>query len=163
MRVHRIRIAALVVAVTVSGTGCVFGAPRDSGEALNVDRRGRALAGHDVVAYFGLEPGRRAVTGSAEYVVRWRGADWWFESAANRDAFAADPERYAPNYGAYCAMAMSQDELAASNPDAWAIHDDELYVFARRRGRDGWLDDPPPHIQRADANWPAHRARLVGD
>jgi len=65
---------------------------------------GLAIRGHDPVAYF---TEGRPVRGSAEHVAEWNGATWQFASAQNRDAFLADPEAYAPQFGGFCAWAVA--------------------------------------------------------
>ena len=66
---------------------------------------GSAIEGYDPVAYF--EEGR-PVEGDSDYAYEWMGATWYFASARNRDLFAADPEKYAPQYGGYCAQSHSR-------------------------------------------------------
>ena len=60
---------------------------------------GLAVSGYDVVAYFN---DGKPVEGRPEYATEWSGARWRFVTAANRDAFVANPTRYAPRYGGYC-------------------------------------------------------------
>lgn len=112
---------------------------------------GTAAKGYDVVAYF--EDGE-AREGSADYTHEWRGATWRFASAAHRDAFAADPERYAPQYGGYCAYAVSKGKTADVDPQAWKIVDGKLYLNLSPKVQKLWEKDVPGHIAAADANWP---------
>ena len=77
--------------------------------------RRKAIRGTDPVAYF---TEGRPVEGSRRFAYEWRGATWHFTSAKNRDAFAADPERYAPQYGGYCAWAVSQGYTASGSVEA---------------------------------------------
>ena len=86
---------------------------------------GAAIEGYDPVAYF--EQGR-PVEGDGDYSHEWMGATWYFASAANRDLFAADPEKYAPQYGGYCAWAVANGYTAEIDPQAWAVVDDKLYL-----------------------------------
>lgn len=115
---------------------------------------GLALRGYDPVAYFtdGI-PTR----GKPEHALTWMGAQWRFASAANRDAFAQAPERYAPQYGGYCAWAVSQGYLAPVDPAQWRIVDGRLYLNATAGVQRRWLRDIPGHIARADSNWPGLR------
>lgn len=115
-----------------------------------------ALKGYDAVAYFTVgEPLR----GDDELAYKWNGVRWLFASAANRDAFIAEPERYAPQYGGYCAWAVSQGYTASGDPTVWAIVDGKLYVnYDEKIGR-RWQQDTAGFIERADANWP----RVLGD
>ena len=134
---------------------------RDSGEAIDVDRRGRALRGHDVVSYYQLETDANATSGSKQHAFSWKGADWWFSSEENLTLFRTDPEKFAPQYGGYCSVAMAQDKVVDANPDAWVIRDGKLFLFARKRGRTGWREEPEKHIELADGFWPDHRVRLT--
>jgi YHS domain-containing protein len=94
-----------------------------------------AIKGYDPVAYF---KSGKPVEGTGTHEHRWMGATWRFASAANRDAFAADPQRYAPQFGGYCAWAVSQGYTADIDPEAWTIVGDKLYQIVpmtRRLGR----------------------------
>jgi YHS domain-containing protein len=119
-----------------------------------VDESGFAIRGTDPVAYF--EEGR-PVAGDPGLAAEWQGATWLFASAANRDAFAANPERYAPQYGGYCAYAVAQGALATIDPEAWTIHEGRLYLNFSPTVRIVWREDVPGNISKADANWPALR------
>ena len=95
--------------------------------------------------------------GDPAYAFDWDGKRWHFASAANRDAFAAAPAAYAPQYGGNCAWAVAEGYLAPVDPDAWAIVDGKLYLNANRRIQRRWERDIPGFIRRADANWPGLR------
>lgn len=114
--------------------------------------KGAAIGGADPVAYF---TEARPVAGSPDHAVAWSGATWRFASAKNAARFEADPERYAPAYGGYCAWAVSEGYLAPIVPEAWTVHDGRLYLNASLRVRRRWLRDIPGHIARAEAHWPA--------
>jgi hypothetical protein len=114
-------------------------------------RAGLALEGYDAVSYFDAGQARR---GSGAFRHRWRGAEWHFGSAAHRDAFAADPERYAPKYGNYCAFAVSRGTVAHGDPAIWAIVDGRLYLNNNRFAQQLWNEDRPGNIAAADQNWP---------
>lgn len=111
---------------------------------------GVAIQGHDPVAY---HTEGRAVKGSSDFEHTWGGARWQFASAANRDRFAADPERYAPQHGGYCNMAMTRNQLTASDPNAWAIIDGKLRLFASARGRDNFQRNTTANIESVSRNW----------
>jgi YHS domain-containing protein len=113
-----------------------------------------ALDGYDPVAYFVEEAPRR---GDATYSLDWDGKRWHFSSAANRDAFAAAPDRFAPQYGGNCAWAVAEGYLAPIDPNAWKIVDGKLYLNANRRIQRRWERDIAGFITRADANWPGLR------
>ncbi|APX11657.1 YHS domain-containing (seleno)protein [Tateyamaria omphalii] len=112
---------------------------------------GIAVDASDVVAYFTQgEP----VKGAPEHAHVWNGAEWHFATAANRDAFAADPEAYAPQYGGYCAWAVSQGYTASTIPEAWKVVGGKLYLNFNRRIQRRWERDIPGNIAAGDANWP---------
>lgn len=113
--------------------------------------KGVAVDGSDVVAYFTQG---KPVAGSPEFAHDWNGVTWHFASAENRDAFAADPAAYAPQYGGYCAWAVSQGYTASTRPDAWKIVNGKLYLNFNRRIQRRWERDIPGNITSADANWP---------
>ncbi|MDX1634604.1 MAG: YHS domain-containing (seleno)protein [Marinobacter sp.] len=108
--------------------------------------------GYDTVSYF--ETGQ-PVKGSSEYTTEYQGATWRFASADNLARFQADPERYAPAYGGYCAWAVSQGYLAKGDPQHWAIRGGRLYLNYNQSVQQKWLEDPEAHIREADDNWPA--------
>ena len=118
---------------------------------------GVAIEGTDPVAYF--EQGA-PVAGSSDFEHEWMGATWRFASAENRDRFAADPEKYAPQYGGYCAWAVSQGYTAKIDPAAWKIVDDKLYLNYSKDVQTQWSADIPCNIPKADANWPQIKADL---
>jgi YHS domain-containing protein len=120
---------------------------------------GVAIEGTDPVAYF--DQGR-PVEGSSDFEHEWMGATWRFVSAENRDRFAADPEKYAPQYGGYCAWAVSQGYTAKIDPEAWSIVDDKLYLNYSKDVQKQWSADVPGNIAKGDANWPTIRADLEG-
>jgi YHS domain-containing protein len=114
--------------------------------------RGVAIRGYDPVAY--VTEGR-PVPGSAAFALAWGGATWHFASAAHRDAFAADPARYAPAYGGFCAWAVSEGYTAPIDPMAWRIEGGRLFLNYDRSVQRRWERDLAARIRRGDANWPA--------
>lgn len=114
--------------------------------------RSGTINGIDPVAYF---EGNGPVPGRTEFSLDWEDATWVFASASNRDAFAAEPERFAPAFGGYCAFAASRGYLAPTIPEAWSIYEDRLYLNASLRARDLWTRELPDVITLGEANWPA--------
>ena len=115
-----------------------------------------ALNGYDPVAYF---TEKKPVPGKPELTVRHEGATYRFASAANRDAFAAAPEKYAPQYGGYCAFGMASGYKAPIEPDAWTVVDGKLYLNYNQSVRSRWSSDIPGFVTKADANWPMVRSK----
>jgi|TARA_B110000967_G_scaffold116886_1_gene119592 YHS domain-containing protein len=120
-----------------------------SAEIFNVD--GIAIRGTDPVAYFDqMAP----VVGSSDHSLMWKGAEWQFSSAENLKNFKANPMAYAPQYGGYCAFALSKGALATTDPDAWTIYEGKLYLNYSANVRKIWSQNIPGNIALADANWP---------
>ena len=117
-----------------------------------------AIDGSDPVAYF---DNNGPVAGDPSITTTWNGATWRFASTANRDAFVADPERWAPQYGGYCAYAMSRGYVAATVPEAWTIDSDRLYLNFSLDVRNLWNRDRAQNIALGDENWPMVRDTLV--
>ncbi len=110
-----------------------------------------AVSGYDPVAYF--EDGQ-PIQGKKDFTHAWKGATWRFATASHRDLFAADPESYAPQYGGYCAFAVSKGYTASTDPEAWTIVDGKLYLNYSKKVREQWMQDIPGNIAKADKNWP---------
>jgi len=113
---------------------------------------GIAIRGTDPVAYF--QQGK-PVQGNPQYTYQWGNTTWQFSSVENRDLFARNPEKYAPQYGGFCAWAVSQNYTAGTDPNAWKIVDDKLYLNATKGVQRTWEKDIPGNITRANQNWPA--------
>ena len=146
---NRLRTPASLIYLLVLAAAGAAGAedPVYTGRFGNV-----AIKGYDPVAYF-LD--KEPVKGSADHSFEWKGAEWRFKSADNRERFAADPERWAPQYGGYCAWAVSQGYTAATDPEAWTVVGDRLFLNYNKKIRARWLEDRDGNITKADANWPA--------
>jgi len=86
---------------------------------------GVAIRGADTVAYF---TEGKPVQGSDEFTTRWNGATWKFASQKHLDLFIENPEKYAPQYGGYCAYGVAQNNLVKIEPENWTIVDGKLYL-----------------------------------
>jgi YHS domain-containing protein len=113
---------------------------------------GVAIEGHDPVAY---RTQSKAVKGDASITAEHAGATYHFASKANRDAFLADPVKYAPQYGGFCAYAVANGYTAKIDPQVFTVVDDKLYLNFSKAVRSRWETDIPGHIASGDANWPA--------
>lgn len=120
-------------------------------QPVNKDARGLALKGYDPVAYF--EQGK-PVKGTPQFTYEWMGAKWQFASQQDRDAFAAAPEKYAPQFGGYCSWAVGHNYTADADPEAWKIIDGKLYVNYNKGIQKKWEQDIPKYISDAERNWP---------
>ncbi len=112
---------------------------------------GIALHGYDPVSYF--EDGA-AVQGQASFTFEWRDAVWQFSSADNKERFAASPDQFAPQFGGFCAFAISKGFTADPALDAWHIEGESLYVFADKNVRDEWVATlADGSLERSRENW----------
>lgn len=110
-----------------------------------------ALQGYDTVAYFTQgEPTK----GSSEFTTTYQGAEFQFASQENLTLFLADPDKYAPQYGGYCAWAVAQGDTAKGDARRWAIVDGKLYLNYNKGIQKKWDKDRAGFITSADSNWP---------
>lgn len=112
---------------------------------------GLAIRGTDPVAYFTVG---KAVEGNGDYEYEWQGATWRFSSQENMDLFAANPEQYAPQYGGYCAKAISEGNVVSIDPNAWKIVDNKLYLNYSKDVQAQWVQDIEGNIKLGDQNYP---------
>lgn len=140
------RVAA---AILISATAV---AASDTKPAVNKGAGGVAIRGYDPVAYL---VGNAPAKGSPAFEYRWNDAVWQFASSANRARFIKDPGRYAPQFGGYCAWAISRGYTADADPEAWRIVDGRLYLIYSKTVQLRWEQDVEGNIVKARANWPA--------
>ncbi|RPH43879.1 MAG: hypothetical protein EHM87_12415 [Burkholderiales bacterium] len=122
----------------------------------NVDARGVAIHGHDPVAYFAEG---KAVPGKAEFSATAGTATYWFANEANQRRFMADPARYEPQYGGYCAYGVAQGHTPDIDPTAFRIVDGRLYLNLSHAVQKRWQADIPGFIDRANRNWASLKSR----
>lgn len=114
-------------------------------------RSDTAIQGYDTVAYF---TEGRPVKGQDAYVADYLGVKWKFASRAHRELFEASPEKYAPQYGGYCAYGVAQGHLVAIEPDKFRLIDGKLYLNYSADVQRQWLQDPAGFIKQANASFP---------
>ena len=150
MKLRTFLAAAFIAAVPIAVTAPAAYADKDP--IYTAKRSNLALQGYDTVAYFTVgEPTK----GSADFTTTYQGAEFRFASEENLNLFLADPDAYAPQYGGYCAYAVSKGGTASTAPDAWRVVDGKLYLNFNKTVQGIWLEDVHGNIARADANWPA--------
>ena len=110
-----------------------------------------AINGYDAVAYFSENA---AIKGSKSHQFEWQGATWQFASAENNSLFASNPEKYAPQYGGYCAWAAAQNDIAATDPEQFTIVDGKLYLNYDSEVQQKWLKQKEELIKLGDQYWP---------
>ena len=109
------------------------------------------FGGYDPVAYFATG---KPTPGLAQFSTTYKGATYRFASAENRDRFIAAPEKFVPQYGGYCALAISLNKIADIDPEEWAIIKDKLYMNHGVLAQTLWSFDKSGNIARGDQNWP---------
>jgi YHS domain-containing protein len=111
-----------------------------------------AVGGYDTVAYF---KENKAVKGNEQLKTSYKGADWLFASQENLDLFKASPEKYAPQYGGYCAYAVAEKkQLVSADPTQFSLSNGKLYLNYDEEVKNIWLAKKDAFIRQADTNWP---------
>ena len=118
---------------------------------LNLSNSGLALRGYDPVAYFTEGEPRE---GNAELAVSYKGGTYHFASQEHQDLFVANPDKYLPAYGGYCAYGTAVGVKVDGDPSLWTIVDGRLYLNINRGVDRTWRRDKANFISQADANWP---------
>lgn len=111
-----------------------------------------AIRGYDPVAYF---KDAKPVKGEKKFVYSWKSANWYFANQQNLDLFKSNPEKFAPQYGGYCAYGTAAGHKAPTEPQTWTIVNDKLYLNYNDEVKGMWVKDKPGYIKKANQNWPA--------
>lgn len=139
---------SLCLALTAAFSVASFSALAD--EVTTFTKNGAAIGGTDPVAYF---TEGKPVAGSDEYTLVYDDVTWKFSSAENRDKFAADPVKYAPQYGGFCAFGTAMGFKVPVIPEAWSIVDGKLYLNNSAHVQGRFEKDIPGYIRKATLNW----------
>ncbi len=110
-----------------------------------------AVGGYDTVAY---HTQKQAIVGNPAFRVSWKGAEWRFATAEARDQFVTEPEKYAPQFGGYCAFAVAYGSTAAGDPKLFTLVDGKVYLNLNESVQSTWQRDQANLIKRAEQNWP---------
>jgi len=148
---HHLSLAFLLVVFSIA-------APAQSSESrkkqFNLDKSGLAIGGYDPVAYF---TAGKAVDGKKDISLEYGGATYRFATMADRDAFKANPGKYEPQYGGWCAYAMGANgEKVEVDPETFKILDGKLYLFYNKFFNNtlkSWNKDESRLKTNADKNW----------
>ncbi len=119
---------------------------------------GVAVGGYDAVAYF---TEGRAVPGERSIALKWRGRMWRFASAANRSTFEMNPHAYAPQFGGFCTLALSEGRIEPGTPTEFVIHDGRLYLVHDPARRATLAQTIAARVERATAHWPELRTTVA--
>jgi YHS domain-containing protein len=145
-------VAALAFgALSFTTTSPAFAYDENSTASINVEG-GVALKGYDPVAYF---TSGKPTKGSANFTARHEGTTYHFASAENQRLFHANPSRFAPQYGGFCAMGAALGKKLDIDPTQFKVVDDKLYLNVNAEVFGKWSQDIPAHVRAADQNWPA--------
>lgn len=155
-------ITPICVVLAIAGGGCsqpgrCVGASgalvqtSDQKLLLNLDRDGVAIQGHDPVAFF---TDSRPTKGDPTIRSTYNGAIYWFASSEHKALFDANPAKYEPQFGGWCAYAASINTLSPIEPEFWEIVDGRLLLQHNQKAWDLWHKDPTANLTKADRNWP---------
>ena len=151
-------VMLIVLRLLVGNAGSALAASDSPVAAVNA-KEGIGLKGYDPVAYF---VNGQPTKGAEQYSFAWKGVTYRFASEQNLNRFKADPEKYLPQYGGYCAYAVSHDRTADIDPSRWAIVDGKLYLNNGFVAEKLWSLDKPGNIESADRNWPQYPKQPEG-
>lgn len=138
-------VFSIVITFTAFSAAAFSEDPIETGTFNN-----KAIYGYDTVAYFTQG---KAVEGKDEITSEWRGAIWYFANVEHKAMFDGDPEKFAPQYGGYCAYAMSKGRFVGIDEDAFTIQNGKLYLNYSIGVREDWLEDTAGYIKLADVEY----------
>jgi YHS domain-containing protein len=146
------RARRCIVALAIVAMSSLSLAGAQAAQLVNTTPDGVAMDGYDPVNYFTEQ---KAAKGSSDFHAEWNGATYWFVSAEHRDAFAANPAKYAPQYNGWCAWAVSEGYAAEVDViDGWLVHDGKLYVNWDKKVRDSLKAELDSRLAKGEQNWP---------
>ncbi len=133
--------------------------PQQTPVSSNID--GVAIDGYDPVTYF---TENKAIKGSEQHVCDYNGTTWHFSSQENRDLFLNAPEKYTPEYGGYCSHSITENDIVTSNPEAFVVRDDKLYLYANQKVLDQDLKKDEVTLdlefKKRKTNWSEYEVRF---
>lgn len=148
-------IKTFIIPLTLAFSLVLSACEKEGGEINTHEVQGEnnvAVKGYDVVSYFKES---KPVEGSKSHMYKWNGVKWFFDSEEHKKAFAENPEKYAPQFGGYCAFGVSVPKKKIDiEPEAWYIYKDKLYLNYTIPTQKIWLEDKDGHIKAAEENWP---------
>lgn len=153
-KADRVRLPGLLSVLVIAIILANHALAGDEVKIVSAGESGVAIKGYDTVAYFTEQ---RAVKGKEEFEFSWEGVRWLFSSSANRDLFAADPERFIPQYGGHCALGMAAGRVGKINPEVWKIVDGKLYFASSKAASDKFAENKAEIIKKANMEWQSVR------
>lgn len=149
---RRIILAAIIAAPVAAVATTASVTPAMADKPAIFAPGGKAIRGYDPVAYFTQ---KKPVKGDPRFTYKWKGATWYFSSAANLRRFKSNPNRWAPQYGGYCAYGIAQGYVVKIEVDQWAVVNGKLYLNYSKGVQSRWKKDIPGYIKTADKKWPS--------
>ena len=153
-------VSLLIVALFASFAARAMAGPQKSPVPAVNTADGMGVKGYDPVSYFAVG---HPTPGADLYTYQWKGVTYRFASAEDREKFKANPEKYLPQYGGYCAYAMSIDRIADIDPVRWAIVNNKLYLNNNYLSFHLWSLDKNGNISSADHYWPLYPKKVSGE
>ena len=154
-RINRLSVLLTIglLIVQTGLTGLVHAGHGKEQANISVDKNNLAISGYDTVAYF---TDSQAVEGSKELEYTWRDARWHFSTKQHRSLFISNPEKYAPQFGAFCALGVTFKSAVPIDPLAWTIVEGNLYLNYNTEYRDKWRQQQKENIEKANLIWMEH-------
>lgn len=109
-----------------------------------------ALRGRDVVSF---SEGSKPIKGSKKYAAEWDNTKWYFSNEKNRDLFESNPDKYIPEFGGWCPVALSRGEVKVGRTNQFTRVDEKLYLNYNKTAQREFAKDPDTYILRAEVNW----------
>jgi len=139
---------------------CVYAYDETSTGSINVDGQNIILRGYDPVAYFTEQ---KPTLGDKKFSTTFGGAVYLFASAENQKAFEANPAKFAPQFGGYCAMGAALGKKLDGDPEVWKVVDGKLYLNVSSDAMVKWSEDIPGNLEKANENWPLIKDKAAQD
>ena len=144
------KLSTLIKSTFVTSALLVSSLSFASNIEVNANSNDLAIKGYDTVSYFTKGS---PVKGSDKFTAAYNGAIYQFSTANNRDLFQSDPSKYAPQYGGFCAFGVTMNKKFDTDPMAWHIRGDKLYLNLNKNVQKKWVTDIPGYIETAQTNW----------
>jgi len=160
LRSNRMLGALVLLAASLSGSAAFAEDETNVARGATLAGPGLAVRGYDVVAYF---DGGRPTLGTYQYAVVFAGATYRFVSRVHRDVFRANPAKYAPAYGGFCAYGAALGKKFDGDPQLWAIRGGRLFLNLNPEIQKKWSADVPTNVAKADRNWRRIEHEAVAD
>lgn len=110
-----------------------------------------ALDGYDTVAFF---TDAKPVNGSPFITADYQGATYFFTTEEHKKLFTANPAKYAPQFGGFCAFGVALDKLFPVDISTWQVRDGKLYLNLNADILKKFNADFPSNAAKANTNWP---------